>query len=260
MEWLKKQDNVEFETIDEVFLEKTIKSLLNLLSKIRGFNIKRDRGIYGVDEAYKLYFTIINTILLSLSFNIYFIMLNACYVILMTLLLDDEDLIKIIKIVIGILFISSLVIAPTFLFGNKNAFVLIFKITLCISMAMIMSITSNWHRIISSFSIIKVPNVVIFIFDTAIRFIYILSQRAYEILLSFKLRSVGKIKQPRRVLSQILYNLFATSIYLSFRMDEALDCRCFSGEYSYKIYKKLSKQDILYIIINIVMITIFFLG
>lgn len=35
MEWLKKQDNVEFETIDEVFLEKTIKSLLNLLSKIR---------------------------------------------------------------------------------------------------------------------------------------------------------------------------------------------------------------------------------
>lgn len=258
MDWLKEKDNFEFDIRNESFLEKTLNAFLNILSKIRQFD-SRDRGIYKLHEAFKLYFTLINIILLSLSFNRYYIMLNAAYVILLIILLDDRDVVTILKVFLTSLFVSTLIIGPSLFLGNKNAIIVILKISLSVVMAMIMSITSNWHNIISAFRLIRVPNVVLFIFDSAIRFIYLLSERAYAILVSMKIRSVGYIKNPYSTLSQIMYNLFATTIDMSFKMDEALECRCFSGEYNYKIYKKVGILEVIYSIINLLIVLLFFM-
>ncbi|WP_027308160.1 energy-coupling factor transporter transmembrane protein EcfT [Caloramator sp. ALD01] len=253
MDWLKEKDEFEFEIKNESFIEKTLSSLLSLISKIRRFD-NRDRGIYKIHEAFKIYFTLINIILLSLSFNKFYIMLNASYVILLIIFLDDKDVLKILNMLLLVFIFSSLIIGPSLFFGNKNALLVIVKITISIALTMVMSITSNWHNIISAFRLIKVPNIVLFIFDSAIRFIYLLSERAYAILCSLKIRSVGHIKKPYSTLSQIMYNLFVTSIDMSFKMDEALECRCFSGEFKYSIYKKVGKLEILYSIINLIII------
>lgn len=258
MEWLKEKDEFESKIRNESFIEKTLNSLLSLLSKIRQFDNK-DRGIYKLHEAFKLYFTLINIILLSLSFNRYFVMINLSYTILLIMLLEDRDVITILKVFLTSFFITFMIIGPSLLFGNKNAFIVIFKITISVVLTMIMSITSNWHNIISAFRLVRVPNIVLFIFDSAIRFIYLLSERAFAILLSLKVRSVGYINKPYVVLSQIMYNLFITTIDLSFKMDEALECRCFSGEFSSKIYKKVGTSEIIYSIINLLIITAFFI-
>ncbi|SHF00329.1 energy-coupling factor transporter transmembrane component T family protein [Caloramator proteoclasticus] len=258
MDWLKEKDEFEFEIKNESFIEKTLSSLLSLISKIRRFD-NRDRGIYKIHEAFKIYFTLINIILLSLSFNKFYIMLNASYVILLIIFLDDKDVLKILNMLLLVFIFSSLIIGPSLFFGNKNALLVIVKITISIALTMVMSITSNWHNIISAFRLIKVPNIVLFIFDSAIRFIYLLSERAYAILCSLKIRSVGHIKKPYSTLSQIMYNLFVTSIDMSFKVDEALECRCFSGEFKYSIYKKVGKFEILYSIINLIIIAGFFI-
>ncbi|MBZ4664105.1 MAG: cobalt permease [Caloramator sp.] len=258
MDWLKEKDEFEFEIKNESFIEKTLSSLLSLISKIRRFD-NRDRGIYKIHEAFKLYFTLINIILLSLSFNKFYIMLNAAYVILLIIFLDDKDVLRILNMLLLVFIFSSLIIGPSLFLGNKNALLVIVKITISVALTMIMSITSNWHNIISAFRLIKVPNIVLFIFDSAIRFIYLLSERAYAILCSLKIRSVGQIKKPYSTLSQIMYNLFVTSIDMSFKMDEALECRCFSGEFKYSIYKKIGKFEFLYSIINLIIIVGFFI-
>ncbi|MCX7694684.1 MAG: energy-coupling factor transporter transmembrane protein EcfT [Caloramator sp.] len=258
MDWLKEKDEFEFKIRNESFIEKTLSSLLSLISKIRRFDNK-GRGIYRIHEAFKLYFTLINIILLSLSFNKFYIMLNASYVILLIILLEDKDVLRILNISLVAFVVSSLIIGPSWFWGNKNAVLVIVKITISISLTMIMSITSNWHNIISAFRLIKVPNIVLFIFNSAIRFIYLLSERAYAILCSLKIRSVGYIKKPYNTLSQIMYNLFVTSIDMSFKMDEALECRCFSGEFKYKIYKRIGKVEFFYSIINIIIILGFFI-
>ncbi|WDC84694.1 hypothetical protein PL321_03175 [Caloramator sp. mosi_1] len=112
MDWLKEKDELEFKIKNETFIEKTLTSLLNLLSNIRKFD-KRDRGIYSIHETFKLYFTLINLILLSLSFNKFYIMLNAAYLILLVILLEDKDLLRILNIFLVTLFVSAIIIGPS---------------------------------------------------------------------------------------------------------------------------------------------------
>ena len=76
-----------------------------------------------------------------------------------------------------------------------------------------------------------VPQTVIFLLDTTLRYIILLGEIASDMLTALKLRSVGSNPHKQRAIGGILGTLLLRSQKMSADMYEAMTCRCFTGEY-----------------------------
>jgi cobalt/nickel transport system permease protein len=95
--------------------------------------------------------------------------------------------------------------------------------------------------------------------DITIRYIYILSDEALDMLYALKARTIGKSFKKYSSLSSILGSLFIKSKELGDETYAAMECRGFTGEYRTKVDMKLKGVDYVYILMNVVWIILFIL-
>lgn len=248
MEWLFKDDNYEPKQDKNKFIDKSIFAILNVLSLIKRINGKMGQGvIYRINPLLKIIMMMVGIVLLSLSNNLYFIMLMGIYSVIQAFMSGFKVYKKILTIVLGIFIFTLIVLLPSIIMGNiKNNVYILCKVIITLSIVNVVSYTTPWNEVTKVLKILCIPDIFIFVMDITIRYIFVLGDMALEMLYALKLRSIGRNNKKYVSLTKIIGNLFIKSKEMGEEMYSAMECRGFTGEYKTSFNSTFLCRDYIY--------------
>ncbi|MFD3155781.1 energy-coupling factor transporter transmembrane component T [Haloimpatiens sp. FM7330] len=258
-DWLMKKD--EYVPIDDKdrFIDKTIAGILKILSRIKRERRYSEGVIYKLNPSLKLIFTILIIVFLSMSRSFFYVFLVDTYFLLILSLLEGEEIKKILAVSVIIPLFTLIMLLPSIFMGNvQNSMLLLLKVAGTVISINILSYTTKWHHITKALKKFFIPDIFIFVFDITIKYIYVLGEFALEMFYALKIRSVGKNNNKYISLSRIMGNLFLKSKNMGDEMYSAMECRGFTGNYNSYSKFKMRFKDVLYCIVNIIIILLYF--
>ncbi|MCE5329920.1 energy-coupling factor transporter transmembrane protein EcfT [bacterium] len=256
-EWLLKNENYVPQLDRDTFVNKSITSLLSVLSHIR-----RQSGhktdLFGINAAFSVIFTILFVVLLSVSRGLVFVITANVYLLFMLCFLKSEDIVVILKTSFGVAIFTFIILLPTALYGNFYSIAMITpKVFASVTAVNILSRSTRWNSITGALKTFFIPDIFILVLDITIMYITMLGEFSLDMLYALRLRSVGKNKSKHTSLAGIAGTMFIKSKEMAEDTYAAMECRGFTGEY--RIYRKFkfSFADALYIIANVLIILCF---
>lgn len=256
-EWLLKSENYAPEADKDTFINKSILSLLKVLSKIRAQSGYKEDKLF-VSPVFKLLFTLLYIVLLSVSqsFTYAYIMLTCLMLVLC--ILPGQDIKRVLAGSLLATLFTFLIVLPSYFSGNTYSIIMIpLKVFASITAVNILSNSTRWDKIIGALKRFHFPDLFIFVFDITVKYIFLLGEFSLEMLYALKLRSVGKNKNKYASLGGVAGTLFIKSREMSEEMYSAMECRGFTGEYRSYDKFKIRIADVIYILINAAMVAIF---
>ena len=256
-DWLMQDEIYNPEIEKDTFINKSILSLLSLLSRIKDQeNINQSK--YSVSAIFKVVFTFVIIIMLSFSRNFVFIVVVNVYLLATLSLMDGKNIIKILRISFIMALFSFIILLPAAFWGNGFSTVIItVKVFDTITVVNILSHSTRWSSITSALKCFFIPDIFILVLDITIKYIVMLGNFALNMLYALKARSVGKNKSKYTSFSGIAGTMFIKSKEMAEEMYAAMECRGFTGEYQVYNNFKFTVSDFLYICINTIIIIIF---
>ncbi|KPU27269.1 cobalt permease [Caloranaerobacter sp. TR13] len=257
-EWLLVKDEYVPEKESNKFIDKSIISILKVLSRIRRSGIKRHKFVYSLNPTLKVFFTILSLVLLSLSRSFIYVLVMNVYAFANILILDAEERSNILVTSLVIPLFTLIMLIPSMLRGNiANNLLLLQKIIVNIILVNCLSYTTKWNQITKSLKLLFIPDLFIWVMEITIKYIVLLGEYSVNLLYALKIRSVGKNYDKYNSLFRIIGNLFLKSKQMSEEMFSAMECRGFVGEYTIQMKFSFKKADLLYCIVNISLVVIF---
>jgi len=259
LEWLSKEDDYKPVEDRDAFIDKSILSFVNMLSKIQRSNCSRYSGfIYDINPQLKLVSTLLAVIIVSVSRSFYFLAFACTLVIVQLSFVAKKDVKKILSLDFFVFIFTLVILAPSILGGNmKNSLLILLKTVSTVSFVNILSFTTKWHEVTKSLKLVFIPDLFIFVLDTTIKYIYILGQLSLEMMYSLRLRMIGKNNKKYQALSKIIGNLFIKSMEMGNEMYYAMECRGFNGEYPSAVNMKFTIKDMVYAVFVILLTAAF---
>ncbi|SFT52785.1 cobalt/nickel transport system permease protein [Selenomonas sp. GACV-9] len=155
-------------------------------------------------------------------------------------------------------FFSLLLILPAIALGS-GALVLLLPAKTFLSVAALSILRSllPWNELTAALRRFHVPQTVIFLLDTTLRYIILLGEIARDMLTALKLRSIGKNRHKQRAAGGILGTMFLRSKEMSETMYEAMICRGFTGEYLPARQQSFRPGDNLLLLIHLLYLYLF---
>ena len=256
-EWLFKEENYIPQTDKDTFINNSVLSLLKIISKIKTQNgDKADK--FHVNAVFKVAFTLMLAILLSISRNFNFVIIINVYLLAVVSLMQAEQIIKILKSSFVMAFITFIILLPAAFWGNIYSCIMITSKVFATIMALnVLSHSTKWNAVTSALKRFFVPDIFILVLDITIKYILMLGDFTLNMLYALKLRSVGKNKSKYTSLSGVAGTMFIKSKEMAEDTYSAMECRGFTGEYQINTNFKFTFADIIYIIINVGIIFIF---
>lgn len=249
-EWLLKEENYIPLSDKDTFINKSILSLLDVISRIRAQS-HYAAGKFDASAVLKVFFTFVLILLLSLSGSFTFIMVIITYLLLTLSFMPAKEIIKILKVSIVMTLFTVIIMLPAAFLGNTYSVVMIpTKVFATITAVNILSHSTQWNQITGALKRFFVPDLFIFVLDITIKYIVMLGEFSLEMLYALKLRSVGKNRSKYLSLSGVAGTMFIRSKEMSEEMYAAMECRGFTGEYRVYNRFRLRSADIFYIAIN----------
>ena len=256
-EWLSEKDNYVPKEEKSLYIEKSIFSLIKITSIIRQ-NKSQDRLLYLINPRVKVISTILNIIFISLSRSFVYLLIMDMYVLINLLLMDKKSRKRIFIKSLIFPFITLVALIPSMFNGNiYNSLLLFQKIITTIVMMNLLAHNTKWSEISKSLKLLFIPDIFIWIMDITIKYIVVLGEYSINLLYALKLRSVGITSNKYKSLTGIIGSLFIKSYKMSEEMFHAMECRGFVGEYTTKVNFNLRKKDYVYIIVNLLLISLF---
>lgn len=244
-DWLLKGDNYIPIKEKNAFINKSILSILNILTKFR-LQTENRKSRFEINAAIKLLSALIIITFVSLSRSFSFVIMIDVLLLLIVSLLQIDQIKYIIKTGIAVSIFTFIILIPSILMGNiNNSILIIFKVIATITSVNITSCTTKWNDTIAALKIFFIPDIFIFVLDITIKYIVIFGEFSLNMLYSLKLRSVGKNTDKKNSLSGIIGTMFLKSREMSEEMYEAMECRGFTGQYIVKRKFKILNNDIL---------------
>ena len=255
-EWVCKKEEYTAPKDNDFFITK---SLLGIIRMLRQLNFQNGTQMHQVSSVGATILCTVLIILCACSHKPAFIFCNLAFLLLILSLLDGKIIIKLLKHSLTITFLSCIVLIPAIYFYQNISILLIPLKTFLILLAVgLLTTYYNWHSILDVLNKFHFQSIIVFIFDTTLRYITLLGETAQQILLSLKIRSIGKNRQKSKALAGVMGVVFQKSRKMSEDMYQAMCCRCFTGVYS-NIYKqKLIFKDYLMIIISLLFCCLFY--
>lgn len=249
-EWLLKNENYAPVSDKDTFINKSILSFLSLISKIRAQSGYEKDKLF-VSPVFKLVFTLLYIVLLSISQSFTYIYIMIVYIMLLLSAMPGKDIIKVLRGSLIATVFTVIILLPAALSGNTYSITMIpTKVFATITAVNILSFSTRWDRIIGALKRFHFPDLFIFVFDITIKYIYMLGEFSLEMLYALKLRSVGKNRKKYTSLGGVGGTLFIKSREMSEEMYSAMECRGFTGEYHIYDSFKIRLADYIYILIN----------
>lgn len=257
-EWLLKKDSYIPPSKKDAFINKSILSILNTLTRFR-IQTEYKSSKVTINAFLKILFTILLITFVSLSRQFAFLVIVDVYLLFIVSLLKAQQIKYIGKMGILASIMTVILLIPSILMGNKNnSFMLVIKVLSSVTAVNITACTTNWYDNISALRLFFIPNIFIFVFDITLKYIVILGDFSLNMLYSLKLRSVGISISKTTSLSGIIGTMFLKSKEMAEEMYGAMECRCFTGEYRRSKKLKINLSDIIFITINIMVIYSYF--
>lgn len=258
MDWLSKQDEYIPKEDKDVFIDKSIFSLLGILSEIKMSGEKHSTVIYRINPQLKLVSTILIVALISSSKSFIFLALIFIYLLIMIAQLKKNELKKVICMSLVIPIFTLIALIPSMILGNVyNSVMVVIKILGAVLTTSILSHTTKWNDITRALKLFYIPNIFILTMEITLRYIYILGEFSLEMLNSLRLKSVGKNTNKYMSISAMLGTLFMKSKYMGDELYSAMECRGFQGEYMCNLKFNLKLIDYLYVLFNVVLVLAF---
>lgn len=229
--WMTKGDEYSPRGDRDAFIDKSILSVLGVLSRIRMQGVRRD-GKFRAHALFKLAFTLLLVVLLSLSKSLSFIFVAAVGVLCRLCLLRAEEIVRVLRNALAAVAFTALVLLPAGILGNWYSLEAITpKVFVTVSALSLLSYGTRWNELTGALKYFLIPDIFIFVLDIAIKYILLLGEFTLNMLYALKLRSVGKNPGKQASLSGIAGTLFLRSRDMAVEMHSAMECRGFSGEY-----------------------------
>jgi len=239
------------------FINKSILALFGLLSKLRA----QDGGkqiSFGVNAFFKLLFTFMLILLVSLTDGFSFILIVLTYLLLVLMAMPAKKLRSILAVSAAAALLSFIIMLPSILFGNGYSFIMLpVKVFVTVAAVNILARTTSWTGLTGAVKWFHVPDIFVFVLDVTIKYIMMLSEFTLEMLYALRLRSVGKNRGKTSSLSGVAGTMFVKSREMAEEMNGAMECRGFTGEYRTVSKFRFSPADAVYILINAILLAAF---
>lgn len=256
-EWLLKEEQYEPLPDRDSFLDKSILSLLGILSRIRAQSGIRT-GKHAVHAAFKVACTFLLIVLLSLSKNLFFILTVNVALLAAISLLSADKILRILKAGFVAALFTLVILLPSAFWGNRYGIVMIpLKVFAAVSAVNILSRTTEWRDVTGALKSFFLPDIFIFVLDITIRYIFMLGEFSLPLLYALKLRSVGKNNRKYASLSGVAGTMFIKSKEMAEEMNAAMECRGFTGDYRKSSRIRVNWADAGYLLIHMLFLLLF---
>lgn len=256
-EWLSEKDNYVPKEEKNLYIEKSIFSLIKTISIIKQSK-SRDEFLYLINPTLKFISTILNIVLISLSRSFIYLLIMDMYVLINLLLMEKKSRKRIFIRSLIFPFITLVALIPSMFYGNTYNSILLFqKVITTVIMMNLLAHNTRWSEISKSLKLLFIPDIFIWIMDITIKYIVLLGEYSINLLYALKLRSVGITSNKYNSLTGIIGSLFIKSYKMSEEMFQAMECRGFVGEYTTKVNFTFRKIDYIYIAINVLLVSFY---
>ncbi len=254
--WVCKKEEYIAQKDSDYFITKSLLGIIRMLRQLRFHKQVKFKCSSSVGATI---LSIIIIILCACSHKSAFLLCISALLFILLSILDGKNIFRLLKHSIAITFLSSLVLFPAiYFYGNSTILLIPVKTFLILLSIGLLTTYYNWHSILDVMNKFHVPTIIVFIFDTTLRYIVLLGETAQQILYSLKIRSIGKNKQKSKALGGVMGVVFQKSKKMSEEMFQAMCCRCFTGSYSNLHKQKLTYIDFIMFLIGVIYCWLFF--
>ena len=253
-QWLFEKEDYRPVSNNTAYVDKSINSLLKILSKIKYINTGlKKKSYYFVNPFIKFVFTLVLVIMITYTRNFYSLAYVFGVVLFLLLNIHKNDVLKSVNIGF-IAFLGNLVVLlPSILQGQNNSGLIIFKSVLMVLSLNIFIFTTKWNHITRALKFLKIPDIFIFIMDITIKYIVSFAEISLEMLSALKIKMIGHNKNSNHNFG-VLGTVFLKSKEQSEELYMAMECRGFTGEYRAFANFSFNKKDYVLTIIYLIFI------
>ncbi|TDT62330.1 energy-coupling factor transporter transmembrane component T family protein [Fonticella tunisiensis] len=259
MDWLFREDRYEPGSDSLKFIDKSLMSILKILSKIDRLGGQRRGILYGVTPPLKLISTILTVVCVSTSRDATFLLSAGLFVLINLIMLEKSDRKRVLALGITASSFSAVMLIPSMATGNIiNSLIIVYKVLLTVSMANILSVSTGWFDVSASLKLLLIPDIFILVLEITLKYIYLLGEISLNMLTALKIRSIGKNNNKYSSISALMGNLFLKSKEMGEELYSAMECRGFTGEYKRVLAFNISRIDAVYAIIVLALTAAYF--
>ena len=115
--------------------------------------------------------------------------------------------------------------------GVMTALFLLLRVSTCLSLVLLLILTTPWNTVLSALGVLHVPDIFILILGMTYRYIYLLLHTANDMFISRQSRTVGRLtgSQGRQILASVSATLLGKSLTISGEVYLAMQSRGFRG-------------------------------
>lgn len=243
--WMNKTEQYDPDIDKDEFITKSTRAVLGVLAKLK-WNTGKD-GRYSASPSLKLCYTFLFILLTACSKNYLFSLIMSAGIALVLATYPATLIKQILSGTAGSMLLSILILLPAVFMGNPQIMLtIVTKVFISVTLIGILSAGTSWNKLTASLRAFHIPDLLIFTLDITLKYIAVLGEICMEILISLRLRSVGKNKKKAKAFSGILGIAFLKSREMADEMYAAMCCRGFVGEYKGSQKQNFKKQDIFY--------------
>lgn len=146
--------------------------------------------------------------------------------------------------------------------GVDGAVVFILRVGACVSLSVLLTLTTRWEHLLRGFRMIRVPALFIKIMEMTYRYIYVLLHSASEMFMARKSRTVGKTStfEKQRFVGGAMGALWARSVVLSDEIHAAMISRGYRGVPCTAVSFRVQSLDWMWAGLAVAVSIIFLLG
>ncbi|OHD73177.1 MAG: hypothetical protein A2177_00395 [Spirochaetes bacterium RBG_13_68_11] len=215
----------------DAFIDKSIRAMLRLLSRISGRNAREEKRA-TVDARVKLLSLLVLIVLVSLSRGTQFVPLAASLLLALLASRHGEVIRDVLKVSLAATGFTILVLLPSAFWGNTvGAVRIVLKVFICTTATRLLSATTEWNAMTRAMASVRVPNLLVFVLDVTVLYLWLLGRVSLALLHALRLRSVGRNRRKTAALSGVAGILFLKSRGMAEDLYAAMECRGFAGTY-----------------------------
>jgi cobalt/nickel transport system permease protein len=115
--------------------------------------------------------------------------------------------------------------------GVQGAVIFVLRVAACVSMAVLMTLTTRWAYLLRGFSMIRIPTIFIKILEMTYRYIYVLLHSASDMFQSRLSRTVGRTstREQQQFVGNTMGALLTIAFALSDEVHAAMLARGYTG-------------------------------
>ena len=185
-----------------------------------------------VEPALRLTVAFICVLLCAMSRNAAFVITVIAVETVRLSMMKAETILNILKPVAAASVFTAVCTLPSLFMGSPRTMVTVtMKVFESVMVLAVMNEDMNWKDTINAFRTFRMPQIFVFTLDMTVRFLVILGRYSNSILEAVTLRSVGERNWKNAGTGSVLGMTFLKSQQMAESTSEAMECRCFDGEY-----------------------------